>query len=109
MARKRQVNTMQTSNPSQSDMGNAHRQVEQEIENLDMFWSEIIDDEQSFDHMLENPIGRLLKLISCLPEIRHEKVLHARRQIQQQDTELDNQLDVALDRVLEELISEGSF
>lgn len=98
---------MQTSNPSYSDMENVRRQVEQEIEKMDLIWSEEVNHDQPFDHMLENPIGRLLKIIACLPEIRHEKVLRARKQLLQRNRDLDDHLDMALDRVLEELIAEG--
>lgn len=65
------------------------------------------DQETVLDHLQDNPLGHLLKLLSTLPEIREEKVFQARRQIHQQDSQLDQRLDLALDRVLEELISEG--
>ena len=33
------------------------------------------------DHLYENPLGKLLQIISTLPEVRLEKVDHARRMI----------------------------
>jgi hypothetical protein len=51
-----------------------------------------------------SPLGRLLKVISALPEVRAEKVEYARRQIAQPDECLETRMDLALDRVLEELI-----
>jgi len=45
-------------------------------------------------------------LIASLPEVRREKVLHARQQIRENGPELENRLDAAMDRVLEELIFE---
>lgn len=58
------------------------------------------------DHIYENPLGKLLQIISTLPEVRLEKVDHARRMIAQSEDELDCRMDIALDRVLEELITE---
>lgn len=58
------------------------------------------------EHTYENPLGKLLQLISTLPEVRREKVDHARRLIAQSEDELDCRMDIALDRVLEELITE---
>jgi hypothetical protein len=62
--------------------------------------------EKLFESMQCSPLGRLLKVISTLPEVRTEKVEHARRHIAQPDACLDSKMDVALDRVLEELIIE---
>ena len=60
--------------------------------------------ERLFDSMQCSPLGRLLKVISTLPEVRAEKVEYARRQIAQPDECLDSKMDLALDRVLEELV-----
>ena len=61
--------------------------------------------------LLENinstPIGRLLKIIGSLPEIRTEKVFNARQQINDGEYDANRDLDEALDRMLEELITEG--
>jgi len=60
--------------------------------------------------ILENinstPIAKLLRMISALPEIRHEKVFNAREQIDQDRYDLGDNLDTAIDRVLEELLAE---
>jgi hypothetical protein len=71
--------------------------------NLD---SEEFSDEQIFGHLQSNPLGRLLRLIASLPEVRKDKVLRARREIRDNTQEIDSRLDLALDRVLEELIME---
>ncbi|NLK42742.1 MAG: hypothetical protein GX298_11940 [Planctomycetes bacterium] len=63
--------------------------------------------ERVIRHLDTNPIGRLLKLIAALPEVRYEKIEHARRQLSMSDEVLNERLDVALDRVLEELTTEG--
>jgi len=60
--------------------------------------------EKLFNSMQCSPLGRLLKVISTLPEVRAEKVEYARRQVAQPDECLDSKMDLALDRVLEELI-----
>ena len=52
------------------------------------------------------PLGRLLRMIGSLPEIRQEKVFDVRRQIDYGQYNLSENLDVALDRVLEEFIAE---
>ena len=58
------------------------------------------------DSVDENPLGKLLQIISTLPEVRLEKVDYARRLIAQSEDELDCRMEIALDRVLEELITE---
>ena len=60
--------------------------------------------ERLFNSMQCSPLGKLLKVISTLPEVRMEKVEHARRQVQLSDECLESKMDLALDRVLEELI-----
>ena len=59
------------------------------------------------EQMYANPLGKLLRIISSLPEVRREKVNHARSMIEQTEEELDFQMDLALDMVLEELITEN--
>ncbi len=53
------------------------------------------------------PLGRLLRMIGSLPEIRQEKVCDVRRQIDYGQYNLSENLDLALDRVLEEFIAEA--
>ena len=62
--------------------------------------------EKLLENMKPNPLNRLLSVISTLPEVRIEKVEHARRQINQPEECWDMKMDMALDRVLEELIFE---
>ena len=52
----------------------------------------------------ESPIGKLLRNISVLPEIRQEKVLELRSRIKDGSYNCEELLDVAIDRVLEELL-----
>ena len=63
--------------------------------------------ERIVHHLETNPLGRLLKLIAALPEVRYEKIEHARRQLSLSDEMLDARLDLALDRVFEELAIDG--
>jgi hypothetical protein len=62
----------------------------------------------SSDHVQENinstPIGRLLKIVASLPEIRQEKVTDIRRQIDCGQYNLIGNLDEALDKIIEELL-----
>jgi hypothetical protein len=60
--------------------------------------------ERLIDSMQSSPLGRLLRAISTLPEVRAEKVEQARRDIHQPENCWDTKMDIALDRVLEELV-----
>ncbi|MHC4215482.1 MAG: flagellar biosynthesis anti-sigma factor FlgM, partial [Planctomycetota bacterium] len=61
--------------------------------------------------LLENinrsPVGHLLRMISSLPEVRHEKVDTIRRQINSDEYHLGENLDLALDLVIEEFVVDG--
>ena len=59
------------------------------------------------DTIHSTPLGRLLRMIGSLPEIRQEKVCDVRRQIDFGQYDINENLDVALDRVLEEFIADG--
>ncbi len=59
------------------------------------------------DNIHSTPLGRLLRMIGSLPEIRQEKVCDVRRQIDYGQYDISENLDVALDRVLEEFIADG--
>ena len=59
------------------------------------------------DGINASPIGRLLKIIGSLPEVRQERVFELRSKIDHEQYDMNNNLDVALDRVIEELIAEG--
>jgi len=61
--------------------------------------------EELLKNVNTSPLGQLLKKIAALPEIRQEKVVDVRSQLQRGDYDLNKRLDLALDRVLEELIS----
>ena len=60
--------------------------------------------EAILDNLNNTPIGRVLKRISELPEIRRGKVLELRKQLTEGKYELSDRLDYALDRVLEDLM-----
>ena len=59
--------------------------------------------EQILENINTTPIGRVLKRIASLPEVRREKVLDVRRQLTEGRYNLNERLDIALDRVLEDL------
>lgn len=59
--------------------------------------------EQILENINTTPIGKVLKKIASLPEVRREKVLDIRRQLTEGKYNLSERLDVALDRVLDEL------
>ncbi len=63
--------------------------------------------ERLLKHMETNPLGQLLKLIATLPDVRYDKIAHAREQLSLSEEQLDARLDIALDRVFEELTTEG--
>ncbi|NIP25700.1 MAG: hypothetical protein GWN67_15385 [Phycisphaerae bacterium] len=59
--------------------------------------------EQILENLNTTPIGKVLKRIASLPEVRKEKVLDVRRQLTEGKYDLSSRLDVALDKVLEDL------
>lgn len=61
--------------------------------------------EELLKNINTTPIGRLLKEIAQLPEIRQEKVASIRNKLNRDEYNLNERLDLALDRVLEELIT----
>lgn len=63
--------------------------------------------EQLLRHMETNPLGQLLKLIATLPDVRYDKIEHARQQMTMSDEALDERVNLALDRMFEELTTEG--
>ncbi|MHC4289766.1 MAG: hypothetical protein ACYTCN_07805 [Planctomycetota bacterium] len=99
---------MQISKNTQTDSNNRFEEVLKNADRMDLSFLEEVDTdvlvEKLFDSMQCSPLGKLLKVISSLPEIRTEKVEHARQQIAREDESLDSKMDLALDRVLEELI-----
>jgi hypothetical protein len=81
--------------------GDRNQQVDSVDENL------VVEQDLLMERILENinatPIGQVLKKIAALPEVRREKVLNVRRQLNKGKYNLNERLNVALDRVLEEL------
>ena len=72
----------------------------------DTVWTEPdFPTERLLQHIETNPIGKLLEMIAALPDVRYEKIEHARQQLSLSEEALDARLDIALDRVLEELTS----
>lgn len=61
--------------------------------------------EELLTNITGTPIGRLLRQIAEMPEIRQEKVANVRSQLTKGEYDLNHRLDAALDRVLEELIT----
>ena len=59
--------------------------------------------EQILENLNTTPIGKVLKRIASLPEVRKQKVLDVRQQLTEGKYDLNSRLDVALDRVLEDL------
>lgn len=99
---------MKTSKNTQTENAERYEEVLRAADRMDLSFLEETDTdvlvEKLFDSMQCSPLGRLLKVISTLPEVRAEKVENARRQIAQPDECLETRMDLALDRVLEELI-----
>lgn len=73
-------------------------QEREELASTDVVVSRMIEQVES------SPMGKLLKMISLLPEIRMEKVQHARIHMRKTDRQLDQQLDRVLDKLLEGLL-----
>ncbi|HEY5138797.1 MAG TPA: flagellar biosynthesis anti-sigma factor FlgM [Methylococcales bacterium] len=61
--------------------------------------------EELLNNITATPIGRLLRQIAEMPEIRQDKVSIVRNKINRGEYDLNEHLDLALDRVLEELIT----
>jgi hypothetical protein len=61
--------------------------------------------EQILKNITTTPIGRVLKKIASLPEVRQEKILNLRRQLTEGKYNLNERLDTILDKVIEELTS----
>ena len=84
-----------------------NRSWEERNISLDSFGEDFdLDQDILMEQILENinttPIGRVLKKIAMLPDVRRQKVLYLRRQLTEGNYNLTDRLDVALDRVLEE-------
>ena len=99
---------MQISKQTQKENATRHEEMLNTPDRIELAFLEEEDTDQLveklFDSMQSSPLGKLLKVISTLPEVRAEKVEHARRQVEQPEDCWDTKMDMALDRVLEELI-----
>ena len=74
----------------------------------DWFVEELAEDEDVvMEKILENinstPLGKVIKRMASLPEVRQKKVIDVRRRLTQGDYSLNERLDIALDKVLEDL------
>ena len=80
------------------------------MQNRDSIGDELFGNEQDLfmEQVLENlnttPIGKVLKRIASLPEMRRKKILNVRKRLSTGHYELNERLDVALDKALEDLI-----
>jgi hypothetical protein len=67
----------------------------------------IQDSDETMEQILESlnntPIGKVLKKIASLPEVRKDKVIDVRQQLTDGKYNLNERLDIALDKVLEDL------
>ena len=59
--------------------------------------------EEILANMSNTPLGKVLKRVASLPEVRKGKVLRVRQQITDGSYDEGERLDAALDRVLEDL------
>lgn len=68
------------------------------------------DSDETMEQILESlnntPIGKVLKKIASLPEIRKDKVIDVRQQLTDGKYNLNERLDIALDKVLEDLTTQ---
>ena len=59
--------------------------------------------EQILENMNTTPIGKVLRKIASLPEVRRQKVINVRRQLSEGNYDLNERLDLALEKVLDDL------
>ena len=90
--------------PSSDDRFEGQNQKAEPI-NENLLPDEDLIMEQILENINTTPIGQVLKKIASLPEVRKEKVLDIRRQLNKGKYNLNTRLDIALDKVLEDLIS----
>lgn len=60
--------------------------------------------EDILSNMNNTPIGKLLKVIAALPEVRQDKVDQVKLELRNGTYDIDENLDIALDAILEELM-----
>jgi len=90
--------------PSSDDRFEGQNQKAEPI-NENLLPDEDLIMEQILENINTTPIGQVLKKIASLPEVRKEKVLDIRRQLNKGKYNLNTRLDIALDKVLEDLTS----
>ncbi len=61
--------------------------------------------ESILDNINATPIGRVLKRIGSLPEVRKGKVLSLRQKLTEGTYDVNDRLDMAMDRIIEDLTS----
>ena len=65
------------------------------------------DEDVLMERILENmnttPIGKILRKIASLPEVRRKKILDLRKELTEGRYDINERLDIALDKVLEDL------
>jgi hypothetical protein len=59
--------------------------------------------EEILDSIGTTPLGRVLKKIASLPEVRRDKVLDIRGRLTKGQYDISERLDIVLDKVLEDL------
>ena len=59
--------------------------------------------EQILENINTTPLGKVLKRIALLPDVRREKVLGIRQQLTEGAYDLNEHLDVVMEKVLDEL------
>lgn len=101
--RDKQVKIM---NVHDSYVNSTDQPTEQQAKRLPEIQQDAFEDE-FFENINSTPLGRLLKLIATIPEIRQQKVSQLRSQINDGHYDINHNLDEALDRVLEELITDS--
>jgi hypothetical protein len=84
--------------------------VHEHDDELELFGCELTyQDDLTMEQILENinrtPLGKVLKRIASMPEVRRNKVLEVRRSLSKGQYKLNERLDTALERVFEDLKS----
>ena len=59
--------------------------------------------EQILNNLNRTPLGKVLKKIASMPEVRQNKVLEVRKKLTCDEYELNKRLDIAMEKVLEDL------
>jgi hypothetical protein len=84
---------------------NLNRRHQDKFQEIKFLTEDDILMEQILDNINSTPMGRVLKRIASLPEVRKRKVLNLRQQIHHGEYKLNERLDNALEKVLNDLNS----